>query len=156
MRSYSTILFYYQSFTTLQTITSNISTCSSPATYTNLRTGFHTFEVRAINIIGNAHPTPAKFEWKILTPAEALQQLINDIQNNPQINDRVKASLIRILDRAFKLLNDDNPRNDIAVCILLNIELRVINTYERIRLLDSNTVEQLRTQVNTIKSSIDC
>ena len=32
------------------------------------------------------------------TPQQAIQRLINDIKNNPEINDRIKASLVRILD----------------------------------------------------------
>jgi DNA-binding beta-propeller fold protein YncE len=89
-------------------------------------------------------------------PEDAIRQLINDIKNNPEINNRIKASLVRILDLTLKLLTDDNPRNDIAVCILLNGELRIISTYEKIRLLDFNTAERLKTQVNNIKNSIDC
>jgi hypothetical protein len=77
-------------------------------------------------------------------PVDAIRQLINDIKNNPEINDRIKASLVRILEITLRLLTDDNPRNDIAVCILLNGELRIINTYERIRHLDSNTAERLK------------
>jgi hypothetical protein len=113
-------------------------------------------KVRAVNNIGNADPTPATFEWKILTPTEALRQLMNDIQNNPEINDRIKASLLKMLDKALKLLNDHNQRNDIAVCYLLDSELLIISTYERIYLLDSNTAEQLKTQVNNIKNSLSC
>ena len=86
-------------------------------------------------------------------PEDAIKQLIDDTKNNPEINHRDKASLIRILEITLRLLTDDNPRNDIAVC---NGELRIINTYERIRNLESNTAEQLRMQVNTIKNSIDC
>lgn len=89
-------------------------------------------------------------------PKDAIQQLINDIKNNPEINNRDKATLVRILDITLRLLNDGNPRNDIAVCILLNGELRIINTYERIRHLDPSTANQLKTQVNTIKNSIGC
>jgi DNA-binding beta-propeller fold protein YncE len=89
-------------------------------------------------------------------PEDAIQQLINDIKNNPEINKHDKATLVRILDITLRLLNDGNPRNDIALCILLNGELRIINTYERIRHLDPNTANQLKTDVNTIKNSIDC
>jgi hypothetical protein len=89
-------------------------------------------------------------------PNDLIQRLINDIKNNPEINDRVKASLTKILDIVLRLLNDGNSRNDIAVCILLNGELRIINTYEKIRHLDSNTADRLKMQVNAIKNSIDC
>ena len=89
-------------------------------------------------------------------PEDEIRQLINDIKNNPEINGRDKASLIRILEITLRLLTDDNLRNDIAVCILLNGELRIINTYERIHHLDSNTAERLKMQVNAIKNIIDC
>jgi DNA-binding beta-propeller fold protein YncE len=51
-------------------------------------------------------------------PNDLIQRLINDIKNNPEINDRVKTSLTRILDIVLRLLNDGNSRNDIAVCIV--------------------------------------
>ena len=40
------------------------------------------------------------------TPQQAIQQLIDDIKNNPEINKHDKASLVRILDLALKLLNE--------------------------------------------------
>jgi hypothetical protein len=39
--------------------------CSSPQTYTNVRTGAHRFEVRATDEAGNADPSPAAFIWKV-------------------------------------------------------------------------------------------
>jgi hypothetical protein len=37
--------------------------CSSPAVFTNLTSGWHTFAVRAIDVAGNADPTPAQARW---------------------------------------------------------------------------------------------
>jgi hypothetical protein len=37
--------------------------CTSPKTYTNLLPGTHTFQVRAIDSIGQPDPTPASFTW---------------------------------------------------------------------------------------------
>jgi hypothetical protein len=39
------------------------SSCSSPATLTNLAAGKHNFQVRAIDTSGNRDPTPASFSW---------------------------------------------------------------------------------------------
>jgi hypothetical protein len=43
------------------------STCSSPATSTNLAPGKHTFQVRAVDTLGNRDPTPSSFSWTIAT-----------------------------------------------------------------------------------------
>jgi hypothetical protein len=41
------------------------SACTSPATYTGLAPGSHTFEVRAVDAAGNADPSPATYGWTI-------------------------------------------------------------------------------------------
>jgi Cys-rich repeat protein len=46
---------------------SGYSSCTSPKTYTGLTDGFHTFGVRAIDVIGNTDPTPAIYTWTIDT-----------------------------------------------------------------------------------------
>jgi len=37
--------------------------CSSAASFTNLESGWHIFAVRAIDIAGNADPTPSQVRW---------------------------------------------------------------------------------------------
>ena len=45
------------------------SICTSPRTYTGLVDGYHTFEVRAIDIASNIDPTPASRNFYIDTTA---------------------------------------------------------------------------------------
>jgi hypothetical protein len=43
--------------------------CVSPATYTGLAVGPHTFAVRAVDVAGNVDPTPASHAWTVETPS---------------------------------------------------------------------------------------
>jgi hypothetical protein len=43
--------------------------CSNPKTYANVSDGSHTFDVRAVDLAGNADPTPASFTWTVDTTA---------------------------------------------------------------------------------------
>lgn len=44
----------------------DFAACSSPATYTALSPGEHSFQVQAVDAAGNIDPTPANFAWTIL------------------------------------------------------------------------------------------
>jgi len=44
--------------------------CLSPKSYSGLGLGAHTFEVRAVDLVGNADPTPATYTWTV-APAPA-------------------------------------------------------------------------------------
>jgi hypothetical protein len=51
--------------------TAPFAPCSSPASYTGLADGSHTFRVRAIDAAGNTDPTPAEQSWTVdTTPPE--------------------------------------------------------------------------------------
>lgn len=52
---------------------SGFSSCTSPATYTGLSDGSHTFRVHAIDLSGNVDPTPAEHAWDIdTTPPDTM------------------------------------------------------------------------------------
>ena len=54
-------------------------TCSSPQNYAGLGFGGHTFEVRATDENSNVDASPATYSWTILSPAQAIQALINSV-----------------------------------------------------------------------------
>jgi hypothetical protein len=131
------------------------SQCSSAITYNNLNTGPHLFEVRAIDTSGNKDPTPATFTWKIITPSQAIQRLIDTI-NNMDISMGAKTSLAAPLKNALKLLIDNNPENDEAVCGRLAALLAQVNSKEANSQLTSSQAAELRQQAIAIKNSLGC
>jgi len=44
--------------------------CASPATYSGLHYGSHTFRVRATDRVGNVDPSPAEQPWTVVPPAD--------------------------------------------------------------------------------------
>jgi hypothetical protein len=46
------------------------ATCSSPASYSGLAVGAHSFDVRAIDLAGNIDATPATASWTVTTPVD--------------------------------------------------------------------------------------
>ncbi|HEY6012265.1 MAG TPA: hypothetical protein VIX18_12445, partial [Nitrospirota bacterium] len=44
------------------------SACTSPFSYSDLRSGTHTFTVRAMDAVGNIDPTPESFTWVAVLP----------------------------------------------------------------------------------------
>ena len=59
------------------------ATCTSPAEYTGLSAADHTFEVWAIDLAGNADPTPESFTWTIEAPAPPAPAIEIAISSGP-------------------------------------------------------------------------
>ncbi len=86
------------------------SACTSPANYTGLAAGDHTFLVRAIDTSGNADPTPASLGWTVLTPEEASQNLIEEVNALVEagtLNPGQGNALIAKLETALQKLEED-------------------------------------------------
>jgi hypothetical protein len=69
--------------------------------------------VRAIDTTGNVDASPARFTWVILTPAQAIQNLIDTVKGL-NLQQGIDNSLDAKLEAALKALNDLNQNNDAA------------------------------------------
>jgi hypothetical protein len=76
--------------------------------YNNLAAGQqHSFKVRAADTLENKDPTPATFTGTILTPQQAVQNIINTI-DNMHISRGITTSLEAPLNTAPNQLNRNN------------------------------------------------
>jgi hypothetical protein len=48
-----------------RTQVASFASCTSPALYTGLAAGSHTFDVRATDAAGNVDPSPATYVWNV-------------------------------------------------------------------------------------------
>jgi CSLREA domain-containing protein len=69
-----------------------VTSCTSPYDYPLLAEGTHTFTVRAIDLVGNADPTPATFTWTIIAPADVLSTTV--LSGPPAVTDATTATFI--------------------------------------------------------------
>ena len=87
---------------------SKFSSCASPFVASNLAAGVkHTFQVTAVDILGNRDPTPAQFSWTVMTPTQGIEQLIQLIENM-NLGHGLQTSLIASLNAALDNLNHNN------------------------------------------------
>ena len=129
--------------------TTNLDTVS----YNNLAAGQqHTFKVRAVDTQGNKDPTPATFTWTILTPQQAVQNIINTIEHM-HLPKGTTTSLGAPLNTALSQLN----RNNYAVaCNTLNAFLNQVKAKENNGQLTSQQAADLRQQATAIETSLGC
>jgi hypothetical protein len=84
------------------------SSCSSPFTASNLNAGVeYSFKVRAIDSFGNKDATRASLSWLILTPQQAIEQLIQFIKSM-NLDHGLQTSLIASLNAAEKSLTQQS------------------------------------------------
>jgi hypothetical protein len=91
------------------------------------------------------------------TPAQAIDDLISDVQNLDDVRQSVKTSLTAPLKEASDILNDNNPNNDKAVCGKLGAFINKVNAAERRDMLTGDQADELRTQAEDITIKLlDC
>ena len=121
--------------------------------YDNLAAGQqHTFEVRAVDTVGNKDPTPATFSWTILTSQEAVQNIINTLYNM-HLSKGITISLEAPLNTAIRQLD---RKNDIAACNSLNAFIDQVDQKETNGQLTSAQAEELRQPATAIQNSLGC
>jgi hypothetical protein len=91
------------------------------------------------------------------TPAKAVQKLIDTI-TSMDMPKNLRRGFISPLQQALKILNDDNPSNNNAVCINLDDLLRRVNAnlIEADIKITKSQAETLMCQTIIIKSRLDC
>lgn len=90
-----------------------------------------------------------------LTPAEAIQVLIDDVEGLG-LRKGVETSLIAPLKNAPKLLTDENPDNDEVVCGKLTAFLDEVDAKEMSGKLTEAQAVQLRQAAEAIKATLGC
>jgi hypothetical protein len=80
------------------------------------------------------------------TPAEAIDELISDVENLNDVPQSLKTSLTAPLKEASDILSDDNPNNDEAACGKLGAFINQVNAAERRDALTEEQADELRTQ----------
>ncbi|MFQ5970462.1 MAG: hypothetical protein ACE5J2_08220 [Nitrososphaerales archaeon] len=88
-------------------------------------------------------------------PAEAIEELIDDV-NAMELPKGVKTSLTAPLGNAVKLLTDDNPKNDKAVCGKLGAFINQVDAKEKSGKLTTAQAAELRNAAEGIKDSLGC
>ncbi len=133
---------------------SNWST-SDPATisYDNLGSEEeHIFKVRAIDAQGNTDANPATFIWTVLTPEQAMQKLIDTI-DEMGISKGTKNSLQAPLNAASNHLGNNNEG---AACGSLGAFLNQVDAKEGNGQLTTQQSSGLRQQATAIQQEIGC
>ena len=128
--------------------------CTSTQAYAGLSLGGNTFEVRAIDNLGNTDASPASFSWVIQTSGEATDELIQDIKDEGFAKN-IEKSLLGPLKKVSKILNDNNPDNDQASCDKLTEFLDNLAA-KADKIDDDGIVDALEADAQAIKDAIGC
>lgn len=129
--------------------------CSSPRAYPALTRSRHVFRVRALDRAGNVDPSPVSLTWTVLTPAQAIQNLLTTIESMG-LPRAVANSLSAPLERALELLNDHKPKNDTAVCQKLNAFMNRVAAKAKKGHLTPVQASRLSQAASGIRASLSC
>lgn len=137
----------------------NDSDLGHPTIYTKLPAGAHTIQVRAMDSAGNVDSVPASFTWTIITPSQGIQMITQFIDTMQGIDSGLKNSLAAPLGQAGKLLNDNNPNNDKAVCNQLYAFINHVTALTNKKISQEQSamlIQSLPYSAQAIKTSLGC
>jgi YVTN family beta-propeller protein len=119
---------------------SKFSSCSSPFTANKLQAGVqHNFKVRAVDSFGNKDATPASLSWFILTPSQAIKNLINLVKSMNQM------AALQFLSHGVKF--------NAGACVQINGFIRQVQGAARENALTSTQALQL---INAGEKALGC
>jgi hypothetical protein len=125
---------------------------SSPAVFNNLATGSHKFAVVSVDTAGNKDPTPAIFSWTILTPAQAIQQLIQ-LKHSMHLDPLTDGTLDIRLNIALQF-SQNNVKS--GTCLQLNVFISQVQSAFRVGHVTSAQVSQLVQAAQKIQTALGC
>jgi YVTN family beta-propeller protein len=131
------------------------SSCSSPFTASKLKAGVeHNFKVRAVNSLGNRDATPAVFSWFVLTPAQAISDLIQLVKSM-HLSEPTNSVLIPLLEAASEFLSHSSPNNAEACDELVSFTAQVQNAVQLNKITPAQAF-QLLTSAQAIEKTLGC
>jgi hypothetical protein len=131
----------------------SFSSCTSPFVASNLAAGVkHTFQVTAVDILGNRDPTPAQFSWTVLTPTQGIEQLIQLIKSMGLAHD-VQSALVAHLNGASQLLSHKQSK---GACIQLDGFTKQVQVEVRVHQLSKANALQLIQSAQAIQKALGC
>jgi hypothetical protein len=131
------------------------STCSSPVSRTSLSKRTHVFSVRALDGAGLTDPSPATFQWTILSKGQAAKELKRSAKEL-ELSRREKAKLTALLSEIKQRLNDRRRSNDKSVCGELDAVVKYMVKKEHAGVLTSAETAPLRQLAESLKTNIGC
>lgn len=134
---------------------SKFSSCSSPFTANKLQAGVqHNFKVRAVDSFGNKDATPASLSWFILTPSQAIKDLINLVKSI-NLNVSTQNALISHLDAALQFLSH-GPKFNTGACVQINGFIRQVQSAARENVVTPTQALQLIYAAQAIEKALGC
>jgi hypothetical protein len=134
----------------------------SPQEYVELSVGSHTYEVRATDAAGNASQVSASFSWSVLTPVQAIGDLVDKV-TALHLPKGTEKGLLTKLDGSIKKLEDGNLNNDKAAIGKLQAFITEVEAFRGKQLSDeqvdsliaaaSDVIDEINDQMGT--ESID-
>jgi hypothetical protein len=130
------------------------SGCTSPTSRSHLHVGKHVFRVRAYGA-GGVDPSPATFEWTILSKGQAAKELKRSAKEL-ELSRREQAKLQKLLREIKQHLTDRRRSNDKHVCDELGDVVKLIARHERTGVLTSEEGAPLRQLAESLQLNIGC